>query len=308
MIVTEFADKLSVLAVRALITEACVTPKPGLVDRANNGAHDDMDVFTFIDSALSLLPYFRDIVLSTLAYEGAPDDLLSTLQPLGLKAESDMFCATNGVNTHKGAIFSIGLICAAASVLAADCDPQMVSGQRSEEGNRELGYMGTAGGLFANMDMLSATCANIAAPRVRSAGNSATNGERVFGMYGLSGILGEASAGFPSVFETALPIFRRHLSANVHFQDAAVAALLHLIAHVDDTNIAARCGMDVLRNVQANVAKEISGFDEIGQYIQLAKMLDKEFIKEGISPGGSADLLAAMLFIHSLGVGSQVSG
>jgi len=267
-----FAEKLAGLAVRALITEVCVTPKPGLVDRANCGAHKDMDIFTFIDSAVALYPYFRNIVTLSLNHSGTLDNLLPTLQPIGIKAEGEMFHATNGVNTHKGAIFSLGVICAAAAVLTG---PQAGSPQSLPE-----------------------TCAAIAKARSRGVSESSTGGEVAFVKYGIGGILGEAAAGYPTVFGTALPAIREHTWRGASLQDAAVVALLRLIAIVDDTNIVTRRGIDVLRDIQKKVGERISGFDDVDQYLQYAKELDEEFVRQNISPGGCADLLAAALLAH----------
>jgi len=269
---TGFADRLAGMAVRALVTEVCVTPKPGLVDRANCGAHSDMDIFTFIDSAVALYPYFKKVATLSLAHSGSLDSLLPRLQPLGILAEQDMFQATNGVNTHKGAIFSLGVICAAAAVLAG---PQS-----------------------GNPESLSATCAAIAKTRSRGMSESATGGEIAFAKYGIGGILEEAAAGFPTVFGTALPAIIEYTRREESLQDSAVVALLRLIARVDDTNIVKRCGIGVLRNIQRRVGDRISGFDGIDKYLQYAEELDGEFIRQNTSPGGCADLLAAALLVY----------
>ena len=253
-------------ALRALMTEVCITPKPGLVDRANNGAHKDMNIFTFIDSATALFPYFCDVAEYSQKYEGELEDLLPELAPIGIKAEEAMFRATGGVNTHKGAIFSLGILCAAA-----------VSKKRP----------------------LSEACALIAKSRTRGRTNDpvTTNGERIYTQYGISGILGEAAAGFPNVFDVALPVLRKQVEAGSSLEEAGVAALLHLIASVDDTNIIARRGIDGLRQIQKEVGDKISSFTNPNQYIAYAEELDERFIGQNISPGGCADLLAAGLFV-----------
>ena len=102
------------LAVRALLYEVTTTPKPGLVDRRNSGSHKDMDVFTFMDSAAALYPYFEDCARTgrETAEQPAPETF-AALRPLGCEAEGEMLDATGGVNTHKGAVFSVGIVCAA---------------------------------------------------------------------------------------------------------------------------------------------------------------------------------------------------
>ena len=270
-----FADKLAELAVRALLSEVCVTPKPGLVDCENSGAHKDMDIFMFIESAVSLYPYYRSVAMRSLEYEGSADKLLAIIQPIGVQAEGEMFAVTKGVNTHKGAIFSLSVLCAAVCVLAK---------QKAE----------------ATALNLSKACSSIAKARSRSAAEliTDTNGGLAYKKHGISGILGEASAGFSSVFDIALPAMREHAFKAVSLQDAAVAALLHLIAEVDDTNIVARGGIEALHDIQTKVSMQISAFNEISEYICFAKELDEEFIRKNISPGGCADLLAVALMVH----------
>ena len=269
------ADNIATLAVRALVTEACVTPKPGLVDRANNGAHSDMDIFTFLDSAVSLQPYFRDVTSYSMEYPGKPRHLLDALEPIGLRAERDMLRATNGVNTHKGAIFSLGVLCAASGRL-------MVSGDN------------------LTAKTLSRMCADIASARVRGATSGATNGEAAYARHGIRGIIGEAAAGFPAVFGTALPVLVGHTRHGASLNDAAVSALLHLIATVDDTNVVARRGVDVLYSTKKSVGAKISAFTGTPPYLAYAAELDAQFTAENISPGGCADLLAAALFSYFL--------
>lgn len=101
------------LAVRALLYEVTTTPKPGLVDRRNSGSHKDMDVFTFMDSAAALYPYFEACARTgrETAEQPAPETF-AALRPLGCEAEGEMLDATGGVNTHKGAVFSVGIVCA----------------------------------------------------------------------------------------------------------------------------------------------------------------------------------------------------
>ena len=109
-----FSSRVAQQAQRALLCEVCVSPKPGLVDRFNNGSHRDMDLFTFIDSACVLAPYFRQCVrLGIDCAERLPDELFRMLRFPGMEAEEAMYAATGGVNAHKGAIFSVGVLCAA---------------------------------------------------------------------------------------------------------------------------------------------------------------------------------------------------
>lgn len=114
------AVEIGDLAYEALLAEVNATPKPGLVDRANAGAHTDMDHGTFLLSAEALRPWFREFArLGEASAPKAPEAVLPSLRPAGIAAEEAMFAATGGVNTHKGAIFSLGLLTTAAVRLTA---------------------------------------------------------------------------------------------------------------------------------------------------------------------------------------------
>ncbi|MCL2563014.1 MAG: triphosphoribosyl-dephospho-CoA synthase [Oscillospiraceae bacterium] len=274
------ADTLAGLATRALLTEAAITPKPGLVDAANSGAHRDMDLVTFLDSAATLTPYFRDVVLCTLEYHGPLGELIHTLRPIGLRAERDMFAVTGGVNTHKGAIFSLGILCAAAAWL-----------------NKT--------GAAITPSALMQTSAAIAKGRSRTDKEDATSGAQAYAEHGLPGILGEAAQGFPHVFRVALPVLQDRMRTGDSLQTAGVAALLHLIAVVDDTNVVARCGIDVLREVQAEVGAKLAGVRDGADYVRCARVLDAGFIRRNVSPGGCADLLAGAVFVGMILAGKE---
>ncbi len=272
----EYADHIAALATKALLYEVTTTPKPGLVDQHNNGAHTDMDLFTFIDSSVVLSPYFRDMVRQGQQYEGAAETMLQWLRFTGQVAEEKMFRATGGINTHKGLIFSMGLLCAAAGYL---------HGQEH----------------IINAETLLETSGRIASetPKELTARSTATtHGEKVHRQYGLTGARGQAAAGFPAVRLYGYPAFKAALEAGSSRNCAGVTALLHLIAHVDDTNIAARKGADALHRIQEKAAGFLAGEPDADSLLQFAEMLDKECIADRISPGGSADLLALVYFLH----------
>lgn len=267
----DFADKIAGTAVRSLLYEVLVTPKPGLVDRNNNGAHSDMDVFTFVDSAVCLLPYFKACAAAGLHTRA--DALFKELRPLGVAAEADMRLATGGVNTHKGAIFSLGLLCAASGALYA----------------RKAALTPEA---------LCALCAEAAGETLRAemadinAQNARTHGERLLAISGLTGARGEVSRGFPSVLEAGLPALSAALEAGETINDAGVCALLRLMTVSQDTNFVKRSSLAAREAIIERLNKAQSA------PVALAKRLDAEFIEKGISPGGSADLLAAVFFLH----------
>ena len=236
----------------ALEREVLLTPKPGLVDAANSGAHNDMDKGTFLRSAAALEPWFQ-----AMAERG---EALPTEDP---QAEADMYAATGGVNTHKGALFSLGLLCAAAGRLQARNRPVTVE---------------NLCGLAAEMT------AGITAREMNAAD---THGLIVHAQYGAKGVRGEAESGFESVRVLALPYLEQ--------ENGPYLALLHLIAQVRDTNVLHRAGEGGLCWLQSRAKDLLNSFS-----IPALEQLDRECIEKNISPGGCADLLAIAFFIQSV--------
>ncbi len=274
-----YADHIAAMATRALIYEVGTTPKPGLVDQANSGAHHDMDFFTFIDSSAVLTPYFRDMVLRGMAHAGEIKTILPALRLPGIWAEEKMLAATNGVNTHKGVIFSLGIFCAAIGYLK----------------NAEIPLL---------EETLFDACSAIARETIteldptQQEKNSTTHGLDAYARFGITGIRGEAAAGYPHVRQHGLPALRRSVEQGHSINNAGVVALLHLMAHVQDTNIVSRAGPEVLGKIQQEVSRFLQSEDDMAATLEYAKKLDSSFIRENISPGGSADLLALTFFCH----------
>ena len=266
------ASALSRLAVWALREEATLTPKPGLVDRRGNGAHADMDLSLLLRSAQSLAPTFERA-----ARCGASLPLGIALRErlgiIGRHGEAAMMAATNGINTHRGAIWSLGLLCA--------------------------GYAG-----FENSDDIDAAdichrAGEIA--RISSAAESPpSHGLLVRARHGVRGARGEAERGFPSVHNVALPALRTARAQGADESVSRLHALLTLIACVDDTCILYRGGREALHAAQ-NGAREIlaAGIESSIGWTMLSDF-DRRMIAMNVSPGGSADLLAATLFVDRL--------
>lgn len=244
------AQRLAELAVQALLEEVDQTPKPGLVDRNNRGAHRDMDRDLFHRSARSLLPYFRQAV--TLGLERA--DCMGPLQAAGLAAERVMLAKTGGVNTHRGAVYAFGLILAAM-------------GSRLARG----------GDVFAGAAALAESGLPPAA---------GSHGQRARQRYGASGARGEALAGFPHA---------RHAWAALARPGGRDAALLTLLAEVEDTNLLHRGGPEGLALVQSRARSILAASPPA--YGEGLLELDRACIARNLSPGGSADLLALALFL-----------
>ena len=263
-------------AVRAMLYELSASPKPGLVDRYNSGAHSDMDFFTFIDSSLALYPYFTDMAMMGAAHRSeAAQTLLIKLRRRGLLAENEMFEASGGVNTYKGLVFSLGIICAAC------------------------GYLG----LPLTAERIFHVSSEIAAPALASdlkdvtQQNAATSGEKVYVKYGITGIRGEAAAGFPSVRQWGLPEFNSAIKRGCSPGDAGIIALLHLLANVCDTNVIKRAGREELNNIQKELKSFLAANPNDNDILEYSANLDRQFISKNISPGGCSDLLALTYMI-----------
>ena len=300
-----FCAFVSATAVKSLLYEVCVTPKPGLVDSANNGAHQDMDKFSFLNSASVLGPYFKRITMQAQDCRKngmAPQEVLRTLRYMGLMAEEDMYRATGGANTHKGVIYSMGILCAAYGY-SYDCG----------------GIATTTAPAMVEIETLR-LCSQIAAPlpaeetaQVRQAGQpgaflseqarqhptTVTNGERAYLEHGMGGVRGEVSNGFPSVQKHGLPALRKKLEEGWNINTACLWALLNLMANIDDTNVLARSNAATQARIRHKIWDIVQ--DQAlspADVVRACTALDAEFIESNISPGGAADLLSVTLMLH----------
>ena len=264
-------------AVRALLYEVTTTPKPGLVDRRNSGSHTDMDSFTFMSSAASLYPYFEACAKAGRATMDRPaPETFAALRPLGCEAEGEMLDATHGINTHKGAIFSIGITCAALGRL-----------DRSlwKDSARVLAEVSAMTKGLTTQDFAGVT-----------AENAVTAGQKLYVQYGITGVRGQVEAGLPAVLEHGLPALEQGLAQGYDINRAGCGALLAILAHSTDTNIIARSS----RERQLALVDELNALLAQTPYPDEALLaaLDDRFIAEHLSPGGSADLLALTYLLH----------
>lgn len=246
------------LAERALRLELDTTPKPGLVDRRDNGAHKDMDYALMSKSISALRPY-----LTRLAVESAKDIDPAKIKEIGIEAEKAMLKATGGVNTHKGALFCIGLSVAAASCLA--CSTGAVEAYSFKE------------------------LVSRAASEIPSA--QGTHGAEAKRSFKAVGALENARAAYPELFADWLPYYRSREGDPF----CCHKTLLHIMTTLDDTNILHRRGAEGLAHAEAEAARLLEDFSESG-----LSSLNKDFIRENISPGGSADMLSLTIFINSI--------
>lgn len=269
------------LATDCLIAEVNVTPKPGLVDRANTGSHTDMDLPLFEKSAAALASFWGDcfaIGVETAAL--APEETFFRLRGAGLAAEKTMLEATAGVNTHKGAVFLLGTVCGAIGRLWSAAQPCRDVDEIARECSR-----------------MTAAPLNEEFVRMRAQGTADTAGADLYLRRGMRGARGEIMDGLPGVRETALPAMKAALSQGCSENHAAAVALLNLIARGTDTNMVKRGGEDgALWGAEA--AKKLLRAASTPE-IEQVSALDREFIARNLSPGGCADLLAVTLFLGS---------
>lgn len=270
------AERVDALATAALIDEVNTTPKPGLVDLNNNGSHRDMEPDTFYRSARALCGFWGDcFTIGVDARTQPAAAAFDRLRQRGLEADSAMLAATGGVNTHKGAIFTLGTVCGAIGRLwspEAPCrDPERIAAE--------------AAALCRD-----AVEADFAAIRARGAPRTA--GERLYLEKSFAGIRGELAEGLPGVLKWGIPTLGNCLSEGMCRNDAGVAALLHLIARGTDSNMLARGGEE-----QAAWAAEEAGRLLPRPDREAVISLDQAYISRNLSPGGCADLLAVSYFL-----------
>ena len=274
MVETDCAH-IAKMAQQALLYEVCTTPKPGLVDTRNTGSHRDMDIFTFMASSAALIPYFTQCAKVGAETRHLPSaEVFDLLRFPGKLAEEAMYQATKGVNTHKGSIFSLGILCAVAGRLgSAQWQPEALS-QLCKEMTRGL-----------------------VARELENCSRS-TNGEKIYAAYGVSGARGQAESGYRQVLEIGLPVLQKGLQMGLSLNEAGCGTLLALIAATEDTNLIRRSSLAE----QKAVAEQLQALLKDNPYPSkdILEQLDDSFIQRNLSPGGCADLLAITYFLHFL--------
>lgn len=272
-------------AMKSVLFEVSAVPKPGLVDRNNSGAHSDMDFFSFMSSSAAIAYIFYECALKGVEFNSSNYcELLNRIRPIGIEGEKRMLVATNGVNTHKGLVFSLGIISAVAGSLYRENKKPLISSEEVCNRVEEL----TSGitdrelkGLNKNQEL--------------------TNGEKLYVKYGIKGIRGEVESGFKTVRKFALPKIKEYFAKGKSINDTLVQVLFHLMSETDDSNVLGRHDMKTLNYIKkrADIALGLGGiFTKEGRrYIE---EMDEDFIEKNISPGGSADLLAVTIMLYLL--------
>ncbi|MGO9430677.1 triphosphoribosyl-dephospho-CoA synthase MdcB [Rhodoblastus sp.] len=262
-------ESIGALAMSCLCLEVETWPKPGLVSHIDNGSHHDMNAAMLYRSASALEPFF-----TALAAAGTAGAGMDRLRAIGVAAEAAMLEATGGVNSHRGAIFGLGLLCAAAG--ARDRDGEGLG----ETIQRRYGLAIVKGPIPLH-----------------------SHGSRALQVYGATGARGEAAAGFPSVYDIGAPALAEGFRLAPNDPEAArVQAIFALIEGVLDTNLLHRGGAAGLAFARRRAREFLDGggVAAAGWRAEAAR-IHAEFVSRRLSPGGSADLLSMSLFVHAIG-------
>lgn len=288
-----FAGEVARLAVRSLYAELSLYPKPGLVSLVDNGSHDDMDATTFMRSLFSLRHYFKKICLA-----GLNDAPFAQLKQLGMAAETAMLKATRGINTHRGAIFSLGLLCATAGRARAQGTPMTPAALRAAMLIRWGEELATHA-----VSEAAATTANTpaAAALPPATATSLSNGLRVAQRYAASGAREEGALGLPSVFDIGVPALMASHARGADTTMARVDTLFALMAYISDSNVYHRAGPQGAQTVRTRAQRFIDlGGTANADWRAEALVSHRLFVEQRLSPGGAADLLAASCLVLSI--------
>lgn len=278
------SNKIWMCARDALLREINLTPKPGLVDRNDTGAHRDMDYDLFRVSIEAITPFFK--LFYHYGYQTASISASITLpglRKIGIDCERNMFAKTHGVNTHKGAIFSLALLCCGVGRLTARDENININNICSE---------------------VSLICKEIIETDFTFpiGKTPQTYGEKIYLQYGITGARGEAASGFRTLRMHALGPYEESLLKYKSREKAELIALICLISKNVDSNIIARSGLAGLEFAQSRASRALSVLDHNGyeEFIVEVREMNKIFIYFNISPGGSADLLSALCFFDNI--------
>ncbi|WP_315324077.1 triphosphoribosyl-dephospho-CoA synthase CitG [Fusobacterium pseudoperiodonticum] len=274
---------IATLATKALLYEVSISPKAGLVSRLSNGSHKDMNFYTFIDSSLALHNYFLNCFDYGQEKLFSCPDFFKDLREVGKVAEKEMYEATKGINTHKGTIFSMGILLAVLGVHLKE--------------NKEI-----------DLKILSEKIKEMCKPllnELEDADNISTYGEKAYKEYHLTGARGLAISGYEIVLLDGINKLK-NFCKTLDFETACILLLFYYMSVLDDTNIVNRASITTLKEVQI-LSKEL--FEENKKTLEKENIknsmskLNDIFIEKNISAGGSADLLILTIFIHFITCG-----
>lgn len=270
------------LASMALQAELDTTPKPGLVDRNDNGAHCDMDHALMQRSIKALHPYF--VRLAKLGFtdkQPCHDEIVH----IGIEAEREMFKATGGVNTHKGALFSIGL---AAVALAGEAFCRITQA----EGCGTMAYNDV------NSKQIRSLSNSIASLARLFPDTNGTHGSKAKANNILKGALDNAREGYTQLFKAWLPFYIDRIAEGDNY--ALHKTLLRIMCDLDDTNIVYRTSMETMQEVKTEARQMLDTSRNIVNFEAALQAMNTDYIHRNISPGGSADMLSLVVFLSCI--------
>ncbi|GAM77860.1 2-(5''-triphosphoribosyl)-3'-dephosphocoenzyme-A synthase [Vibrio ishigakensis] len=271
------ASVIGELATQALLVEANLHPKPGLVTARSTGSHSDMDIETFRQSAAALKPFMVEFSRLGLTFCGTNlTKLLAQLRPVGMQAEQEMMTATSQVNTHKGAIFILGVLCAALGYMKAQSIK--ISPLHVQDTIRKM-----CKGITGELDSTQTT----------------TAGEHAFKQHGVTGIRGEAETGFPTLMQ-GLNAYKRAKRDGYEKPQALQFALMTCISINDDSCLIKRGGLSGLNFAKEQAKSILQSNLDSRRFNTALQRLDIKFVERNLSPGGSADCLSAIWLISMM--------
>lgn len=275
---------IAAYAEKALLYEVSLAPKPGLVDRLNNGAHQDMDLYTFIDSIVSLRPFFIRYLQTGFFHHGTLPQLFEHLRQIGIEAETAMLEGTSGINTHKGANFSFAILLGATGYYLQNQATIPFNSVDSQKIFLIAAEMTT--------DLVQRDFNQLIAKKELS------YGEKLYLDYGLTGIRGEAAAGYPALSKIALPFLR--VKNKESTETRLLRTLIYLMSEVEDSNLLHRGGYSMWQKVQNECKKIHQANLPAEKFVDELIRYDKLLTQRNLSPGGSADLLSLSIFFGLL--------
>lgn len=258
-------------AIRALLYEAVTLPKPGLVDPADSGSHSDMDIYTFVDSSLAMQPYLAKAVkIGENFTENNLTDMFKELRIAGIEAEKSMLNATKGINTHKGAIFSLGIFVCARSF--------------ANKNNADT------------FNVIRKMCHGLVKNDLKNLRKPQTAGEMQFIKYKKGGVRELAEEGYPAIEEVALPYLETHIGS---IKEKLLDTLMLLAVKVDDSTFIKRSGDIKKLEWLHQTAQEFlnKGGSRTQEGMAYLEKLNQIFKQNNYSIGGCADLLIVTIFM-----------
>ncbi|MDA1255813.1 MAG: triphosphoribosyl-dephospho-CoA synthase [Proteobacteria bacterium] len=271
------SEHLADMAVAALLDEVNLTPKPALVDQRGCGAHDDLTLELMERSARSLAPMFKAMAEAAEHHGQVCQALREDIGQLGRQGEQRMLQVTQGVNTHRGAIWSIGLVVTATALRVFNKQPFFI-------------------------ENICTTASEIALIEDRFVPQQKTShGEKVRQQFGVNGAKQQAQLGFPMITQHGLPQLRHSRDQGGTESEARLNALISMMAQLTDTCVIHRAGLDGLNKMQLGAQQVLAlGGCSTAQGQQRLEELERDLLAIRASAGGAADLLATLLFLDEV--------